>query len=390
MTDLTTYLAGTDLPELLESNALEDPVAFITRFESAFLTAIGFPGSMGKAESTFHQWSEENLNPDSGTLADATLSAVATTINVTTGQGLRYKAGYVVQFNGSRELIRVVSISTDALTVTRSFRSTTGETQVIGDELDIVSKPNLEKGTAPDADPTELDRTNNYTELFDGTAGVSEAMQASAQIGNVGDRLDHDVLRVQQSLIRQIARTVINGKRQAANPQGTNVAGNERAMDGIIQLLLGGSDSVVIDGLNGAITEDLLNQALQDSWSAGGRPTLIAASPQQKKAISKLLEGRQRFRGDDTTLGVVVERYICDFGVVDIMEPDKYIPKDVVLFIDRTRIRMAQLGEGSPFKVVDLAKTGHVDSRLVSFEGTLEAKNTDDGGHAMIHQLSAA
>ena len=42
MTDKTTFLAGTTLPELLESSTLQDPVAFITRFESPLLMALGF------------------------------------------------------------------------------------------------------------------------------------------------------------------------------------------------------------------------------------------------------------------------------------------------------------------------------------------------------------
>jgi len=162
-------------------------------------------------------------------------------------------------------------------------------------------------------------------------------------------------------------------------------------MDGIIQMLLGGSDSVVVDAATGALTEDLLNQALEDSWNRGGRPTLLAASTKQKRAISKLMEGRVRFSGEDNVLGVVVERFVSDFGIVDVMEPDKYIPKDAVLIVDRARLAIAKLGtDGNPFEETELSKTGHVDNRLVSIELTLEAKNTSDGGHALIHNLSAA
>jgi len=391
MTDLTTFLAGSTLPELLESSGLEDPVAFITRFESSFLTALGFPGSMATAETTHHQWAEDALNPDAGTLDDATLSAVATTINVTAGQGVRFRAGDILQFDGSRELIRVTSVATDALTVTRAERGTTGETQVIGDVLEVVNNPNNEAGTAKTARPTTLTRGDNYTELFDDTASVTGAMRKSKNIGNVGDQLDHQVLRVQQDLIRRIARTVVNGKRQSSSPEGDGSAGGERTMDGIIQMLLGGSDSVVVDAATGALTEDLLNQALEDSWNRGGRPTLLAASTKQKRAISKLMEGRVRFSGEDNVLGVVVERFVSDFGIVDVMEPDKYIPKDAVLIVDRARLAIAKLGtDGNPFEETELSKTGHVDNRLVSIELTLEAKNTSDGGHALIHNLSAA
>lgn len=389
MTDLTTFLAGTSLPELLESSGLEDPVAFITRFESAFLTAIGFPGSMGMTDTTFHQWPETALNADTATLADATLSAAATTINVTTGQGARFRNGDVVQFDGSRELILITNVSTDALTVTRAYRSTTGETQVLGDVLQVINNPNTENGNAKTARPTGLSRTNNYTELFDDTASVTSAMQKSKQIGNISNRMDHEVMQVKRDLIRRIARTVLNGKRQASNPEGTlSVA---RAMDGIIQLILGGGDSVVVDAGGAAMTEDLLNQALEESWTRGGNPTLLAASTKQKRAISRLMEGRVRFQGEDSVLGVVVERFVSDFGVIDVMEPDKFMPKDACIIVDRSKIKLAKLGsEGDPFIVEDLAKTSHADDKMVSVELTLEAKNTGDGGHALIHNLNAA
>ena len=389
MADLTTFMAGTSLPELLESDGLEDPVAFITRFESSFLTALGFPGNLGVGDTPHHLWAEDALNPDSATLADATLSNSATTINVTTGQGARFRVNDVVQFNGSRELILITAIVSDALTVTRAHRSTTGEAQVQGDVLEVVNNANTEGGDAKTARPTNTSRGDNWFELFDDTASVTERMQKSKMIGNISDALDHQVMRVKQDLIRRVARTVINGKRQASNPEGTSSVPS--AMDGIIQLLLGGADSVVKDAAGAAMSEDLLNEALEDSWTRGGRPTLLATSSKQKRAISTLMEGRVRFQGEDSTLGVVVERFVSDFGTVDVMEPDKFIPKDAVIIVDRSRARLAKLGtEGDPFVVTDLAKTGHADDRMVSAELTLEAKNTSDGGHALIHNLAVA
>ncbi|KKN14492.1 hypothetical protein LCGC14_0995630 [marine sediment metagenome] len=389
MTDLTTFLAGTTLPELLESRGLEDPVAFITRFESAFLTMLGFP-QMEVITANFHKWPEDKLNADSATLDDATLSAVATTINVTAGQGVRFRAGDIVQFDGSRELISVTSVATDALTVVRAIRSTTGETQVQNDLLQVMNNPNTEAGTAKVARPTELEQNSNFTEMFDETASVSRKMRKTMNIGNVGDQLDHQVLRAQQDLIRRIAKTVINGRRQDTNPEGT--ASVASTMDGIVQFILTGADSVVVDALGGALTEDLLNQAMEDSWSSGGSPTLIAIGPRQRRAISKLMEGRVRFSVDETTLGVVVERFVSPVGgVVDVMEADKHMPKDIVLILDRSRLSLKKLGaDGDPFEIEDLSKTGHVDNKLVSIELTLEAKNTDDGGHALIQNLSAA
>lgn len=51
----------------------------------------------------------------------ATITAVATTIDVTTGQGSRFTAGDTVRVTETGEVCRVTSISTDALTVVRGI-----------------------------------------------------------------------------------------------------------------------------------------------------------------------------------------------------------------------------------------------------------------------------
>ncbi len=318
MTDKTTFLAGATLPEIPESAALADPIAFLTKFTSPFLLAIGFPGTLVIAENPHHEWNEEALNPDSATLADATLTDSATTINVTAGQGARFTADDICQFNGSREIFSVTSISTDALTVVRAIRGTTGEAHVIGDVIDILNNPALETETSPAARPTTLDKLDNYTEIYRDAVAVTRSMRKSKQFGNIRDQLDHQELRVQQSLMRKIARNTLRGARQTSDPEGTLTT--TRTQDGFIQLLLNGSDSAVKDAADAALDEDLINETLEDAFTKGGTPRLVSGSPKQKRALSKLLEGRQRFAGEDTTLGVVVERFISDFGVLDVLD----------------------------------------------------------------------
>lgn len=389
MTDKTTFEAGSTLPEILESAGLEDPVAFITRFTSALMTAIGFPGrTIPVTDTPQHQWAEEKLIPDS-TLVDGAQTAGDTTIEVTTGTGLRFRAKDIVAVNGSRELMSVTTPSADSLLVVRGIRATTAEAILDGATLELINNPALESGAAKSARPTTLTRKDNFTELFDDTASVTRSMRDSKNIGAVGDQLDHQVLRVQQDLMRRIARTFVQGKRQSSDPEGTLTTA--RTMDGIIHFILGGADAATLDALGKVLDEDLLNQVLEDAFSKGGSPNLIAASPKQKRAISRLMEGRTRFRGEDTVLGVVVERFISDFGMLDVMEPDIFIPDDVLLILDRSRLRPARHGDrGTPFLVEELSKTGHVDNRLISIELTLEIKNATDGGHALIQNLAVA
>lgn len=386
MTVKSTYHAGTTLPEIPESDGLEDPIAFLARFESPWLAAIGFPGRIVNANNPHHEWSEEKLNPDSGTVNGAQTDS-DTSIEVATGHGARFTAGDIVQVNGSRELISVTSISTDTLTVVRGIRGTTAEAIADAAVLEIINNPALENETSPDASPTTTTKGDNYTEIFRDSAQVTRSMRLSGHIGDVSDELDHQVLRVQQKLLKKIARTSLNGRRASSNPEGS--ASVKRTMDGIVQSILVGSDPSITDAAGAALDEDLLNTLLEDIWTKGGRPTLLVPSPRQRRKLSVLLEGRQRYQVADSILGAVVERFVSDFGVLDVLEADKFVPNDLLLVVDRTKVRMAKLGsQAEVFEVLEIARTGTTENRETITELCLEAKNAGDGGHGLLHNLA--
>lgn len=379
-----TTTAGATLPELFES--ISDEIAFLTRSESPLLARLGFPGRVGNVGNVKHEWLQEALNPNS-TNANGAHSAVATTINVTAGTGSsRFTVGMVVQVDGSRELMRITSVAANSFDVTRAFNGTTGEAIADGAVITRVADPAEECEDVPGDRPTVRVRRENFTQIFRMPISVCRSMMKSNVIG-VADEFEHQLLMAQRDLIRDLAMSVINGRRRAANPEGSG--GTERMMDGIIQTILNGADPVVIDAGGATLDELILNDALKDLFVNGSMPTVLAAPPTQRRQISSLIEGRQRYEPDSDMLGAVVNRFMSDFADLEILQPDIFIPSDAVLLLDPNRIEIKKLGDDADvWELIEIGRPGLAQKAELVGEFTAELKNCDDGGHALIHNLA--
>lgn len=384
MADKFTFSAGTDLPEIHESIVPE--IAYITRHESPLLTLVGFP-RVGKCTNIKHEWLEEALRPNAGTVSGAQTD-VDTAVELATGHGARFAAGDILQVDGSRELISVTTIATDTLTVVRGIRGTTKTAIVDGATIKRMNNPAIENETAPGGVNVNRVRRANYTEIFRGVASVTRSAQKVNMIG-VDDEMAHQIMLCKRDRIRDLAHTVINGKKQSANPEGTTV--QARTMDGIIQSILGGADAAIVDAGGAVLTEDILNTLLEDMFGKGASPKVLAAPPNQRRALSSLLEGRQRFAPKDKVLGAIVETFVSDFGELNVLAPDIFVPGDCILVLDPGKIQVLKLGqtdsEGDPFDVIPLARTGLAEQQEVVGEFTLEMQNAQDGGHGLIQNL---
>lgn len=387
MVDKHTSLAGSNLPEIFES--IDDAIAFLTRVESPLLAALGFPNGLQNVLNVKHEWLEEQLNPDAAIINNGGGHLAGdTALNVVAGQGSRFLVGDIVQIDGSRELMTVTApIAANVVTVVRAtFGSGPAVPIANGAVLKRISNPAVENESAPAANPTNRIRKDNYTQIFRKVAAVTRSMMLSNVIG-VEDELDRQLLNAQRDLIRDLAKATINGRRQTVNPEGTLAVA--RTMDGLIPQILNGADPVIVDATGNTLDEFLLNQALREQFTRGASPRILAAPPAQRRAISALIEGRQRFESNEGQLGAVVTRFLSDFAVLDVIEADIFIPSDSVLLIDPSKISLKKLGnQAAPWEIVDIGRPGLSTVREVVGEFTLEAKNAGDGGHALIQGLA--
>lgn len=383
MPDKFTFSAGADLPEIRDSVA--PAIGFLTRIESPLLLALGWP-ELAIADNVKHEWLEEALKKNAS-LVDGAQTAGDTTIEVTAGTGTRFAVGDVIQVGGSRELMIVTTVNANDVVVTRGAFGTVAVAIASGAELVRLSNPAIENEDAPAGDPVLRVRRANFTQIFRKTAAVTRSMRKAKLHGDIQDELDHQVMLAMQDLLRNVAHAVVNGKAQTTNPEGTTA--QARTMDGIIwSIKNGGADAAAKDAGGAVLDEIVVNELLQDMFEKGASPDLLVCSPRQKRALSALMEGRVRSTFEEKKFGLSITQWESDFGLLNVLEPDIFVPKDCLLALDTSRIAIARLGEGAePFDVENLGKVGLVDDREVVGEFTLEIKNARDGGHGLIENL---
>lgn len=151
----------------------------------------------------------------------------------------------------------------------------------------------------------------------------------------------------------------------------------------------GTTSAAATDGTQRAISETLLQDAMQNCWVQGGNPGVALAGPKQKRAISAFTGGATKFdKTEDKTLYAVVDVYVSDFGQIKLI-PSRFTrgastaTDREVFVLDMDYWAIATL---RPIQTVDLAKTGDAEKAIILQEVTLEARN--EAASAIIADLS--
>jgi hypothetical protein len=130
---------------------------------------------------------------------------------------------------------------------------------------------------------------------------------------------------------------------------------------------------ITTNQVNGAFTEDAINNAIQASWESGGNPKRAYMSPANKKVASAFTDGGNRtvnMNDSDKKLYKVIRFYESDFGVVEFM-PHRLMTDDLVLVLDPTFIKLADL---RPVHRETMPRTADSVNGLLLGETTLEVR----------------
>ena len=231
-------------------------------------------------------------------------------------------------------------------------------------------------------------RRGNYTQISDKVVKVTDTSQRVDGAANV------------EKLSKQIAYKLKELKRDKEGMITDNVAANPGAGNGATTRVAAGlsafsltNDQLGATGVsptlsgttNGypnapatpgtprALTEDMLNTAIQAVWTEGGDPQYVLCSPINKRLISKTFTGNAtKWKdADDKKIISAIDVYESDFGQVQIV-PDRFTPPGDVFVLDNELLKIAEL---QPTRQLDLARTGHTENKLIQCEYTLEVGN---------------
>lgn len=386
-TGKATYAAGADLPELAED--VSDVIGIISPYETPLLDHLG--DAERPATSTIHEWIEDSLLPNTDQINQATFSPSPTTAtSVTVDNGARFQVGDLVRPGNGPEVMQVTAITTNTLTVVRSYGGTTAVALADNMKVTILGNAALEGADAPTPRFTARVRKQNYTQIFSASVEVSGTMQAARAHG-VKDEEDFQKQERLRELLRDLENIVINGSAPAGTPQGSATV--RRSMNGVIKQIVtnqfvpgqGGFPSGGGAGLD--LNDTVLNAGLRAVWEQSqGRIDTIVVNGLQKRRINQFVSSIRRFEPQETRFADLISVYESDFGVARVIL-SRWAPPDTVLLLDSSRVSVMPL-TGRAFHYRPMGVLGDRVSGLLVGEYTTEFKN--EAAHAVIRGLTTS
>ena len=379
-TGKATYSAGSTLPEMAED--VSDLVSIVSPYETPLLDHLGDPAR--SAASTYYEWMEDELLPNSDTINDTTIADPTNETTFTVLHGSRFRAGDQLRAEGSLETMLVMMVTDNDLLVTRGYGGTTKAPIANSQVIHILGNAALEGDDAPAARFTTRVRRGNWTQIFTASVRVSGSDLAVRKLA-VSDELDYQKQERLREMLRDLEATVICGTAPAANGEGSATV--RRTMKGILPTI---TSNVFKPNVNGFpadtdLSEPQLNLALRTIWEkSSARVDTIVVNGYQKRRINGFITSTARsYQPSDSNYRDMVSTYESDFGICRVILC-RSMPANTVLLLDSTRVNVLPLA-GRSFQYKPLASTGDYESGEVLGEYTLEFRN--ESAHGVITGL---
>lgn len=352
-----------------KKESVTDELLLLNPLQTPMINLVGFGESVSQVE---HQWFEDEMYADE-TTATADALVDATTISV--ADGSIFEPKHVVKIG--EELLLVTAVNGNDLTVTRGYANTTAAAVATGAKVEFQFVEGVEGADARKARFKARTRHSNLTQIFDESISISGTAAATSEYG-IDDLYEYEKQKKLLELALQLEKAVINGvKYESAD-------GKVRQMGGIRQFI----QTNVKDGAGAALTLDMLGDAFQAIYEAGGFATggdyKIIVGAKQKRALSAADKDKISLTRQDNGRGQVVDHYLSDFGAAEILLNNNVGP-DEVFIIDANRTEIKPL-KGRDFTHQYLGVKGdYVEGQIVG-EFLLEFKQ--EKAHARIKGLA--
>ena len=276
----------------------------------------------------------------------------------------------------------------DISPTTTPFMSTVGRTKAKNTyhewQTDSLADVNLANAQVEGADAvsatlTPTTRVGNYTQISDKVIQVSTTDDVVDKAGRSTETA-YQLSKASAEIKRDMESILLSD--QEKNP-GNNapdypVVSEARLLGGLASWLT----TNTVNTAGGALTEDMLKEAVLKAYNSGGEPDVLLVSPANKQVVSTFAGiAEQRYqapKSSPTTIIGAADVYLSDFGSVSVV-PDRFLSDDYSYVLDPSMASVAYL---RPFKSQKLAKTGDSEKHLLNVEYTLVVNN--EAAHAMM------
>lgn len=239
----------------------------------------------------------------------------------------------------------------------------------------------IEGADADAAAITPTARTGNYVQTLRKVFQISDVQQAVVKAGRDSE-INYQTQMRMKELSNDIEYALVLSTASASGASGT-----ARRLKGVIGWLVtntGTASATTVD-----VTNTLVNDLLQEVWTQGGTPKILACGAYQKRKISDFTTNTRNIEAESKKLVDAVDILITDFGTVQVrlhrlLNLTAHADK-IVCFGDWGLWKKCWL---SPIKREELARTG--SSRKFMIEATLTLESRQEKGHGMYWGFKAA
>ena len=276
----------------------------------------------------------------------------------------------------------------DISPTTTPFMSTVGRTKAKNTyhewQTDSLADVNLANAQVEGADAvsatlTPTTRVGNYTQISDKVIQVSTTDDVVDKAGRSTETA-YQLSKASAEIKRDMESILLSDQEKNAgnNATGFPVTSEARLLGGLASWI----KTNTVDTAGGALTEDMLKEAVLKAYNSGGEPDVLLVSPANKQVVSTFAGiAEQRYqapKSSPTTIIGAADVYLSDFGSVSVV-PDRFLSDDFSYVLDPSMASVAYL---RPFKSQKLAKMGDSEKHLLNVEYTLVVNN--EAAHAMM------
>lgn len=354
-----------DLSEMLSAILLDD---------TDFLGTLGMSGEV--ATQTKHSWVEDALNgttvlQSGGSSAQMALGTTSgTVIRFSSSQIARITAGTLLKdrLSGKTEVVQVTGVSGTSATVTRGYGATSAQTHAAAATWDIIANPRPQGMTGPKDESTTRGLKFNFTQIFSKGVKITGTTQAIEHAGVSAEDAYQIDMRLRE-LKRELDRTCIMGVRAPNDVDGSTYG----TMGGVIDFV-GFIAAGNVNGTAETLTPSVVNTMAKQVYDDGGHPDILLVGGLQKQKISSFDQEYRRSTQDTRRAGYTVDEFVTDLGWNLRVVVDRWVPNDVAMVLDSSRIKVMPLRTRA-FFLEKLGKTGDSNDWQVIGEYTMEVRN---------------
>jgi len=340
--------------------------------DTPFLLRVGRDSTRDDVTAVKHEWLEDSVRGTTSLSTDNPLAQAAVTLNVTGGDGTKFRNRDLIKLED--ELVLVTAVAADALTITRGYGGSSDVAHALATVVTLISPALIQGSDLLGARSTTKTGKFNYTQIFEEEVKVSKTMQSTAKYTRQNDP-EYQIGSQLEIIGVNLERTLLFGRKVAAS------AGVASSMDGVKAVI----STNVYNKASAALTQAMMEDAMAAIWSAGGDPNLMLVNATQQRRINTFLDGYRETDYEDTVLGTAVRRYKTNFGSVDILL-DRHMPEAEVWILDQDKIGFGPLSGRalSTMKLPPLSK--EYDVWQISGEYTAEVRL--EASHSRIYGLA--